>query len=186
MTTTDFLDRLDAAIGCQQCEGELGDSPSDDFCGDECRRDWFSARSEPIDEWAPDAATVYVGRDAMHWYTWRLPRSTGDLDVVGVVFDDARNTAYTDEQRRACAVLDHPVRTHHNGARLHSAYIDEPQRFLLGEWTVSGGDWTGRDSDDDHPVPEPVLNPMQAALEARRNRNTGPARPPLDRRRRRR
>lgn len=36
----DILDRIDAAVGCQQCGGELGDSPSDDFCSEVCQRTW--------------------------------------------------------------------------------------------------------------------------------------------------
>lgn len=43
-TNRDFIDQLDAAIGCQQCGGPLGDSPSDDFCGEGCQERWHATR----------------------------------------------------------------------------------------------------------------------------------------------
>lgn len=48
---SDILDAIDAAIGCQQCGGPLGASPSDDFCGEGCQRTWAAARvgHAPVD-----------------------------------------------------------------------------------------------------------------------------------------
>jgi hypothetical protein len=58
---TDIIDRIDAAVGCQQCGGPLGASPSDDFCGEDCQSAWRRAqvgaedgagdtRPAPVDE----------------------------------------------------------------------------------------------------------------------------------------
>lgn len=38
------LDAIDAATGCQQCEGPLGNSPSGDFCGEFCQQKWAARR----------------------------------------------------------------------------------------------------------------------------------------------
>lgn len=43
---SDIVDRIDAAIGCQQCGGPLRDSPSDDFCGERCQEVWHEARAD--------------------------------------------------------------------------------------------------------------------------------------------
>jgi len=44
----DIIARIDAAIGCRQCGGSLDDSPSPDFCGEECQQTWHTARAEPL------------------------------------------------------------------------------------------------------------------------------------------
>lgn len=48
MTADDFLARLDAALGCQQCGGPLGGSPDPDWCGQDCQREWHAARTVPL------------------------------------------------------------------------------------------------------------------------------------------
>lgn len=40
----DILDKIDAATGCQECGGLLGDSPSGDFCGETCQGRWAAQR----------------------------------------------------------------------------------------------------------------------------------------------
>lgn len=40
---------IDAATGCQQCEGPLNDSPSNDFCALACQEGWHQARSVPLE-----------------------------------------------------------------------------------------------------------------------------------------
>lgn len=40
----DIIDRIDAATGCQQCEGPLGESPSDLYCSESCQDTWQSHR----------------------------------------------------------------------------------------------------------------------------------------------
>ncbi|MEU0467284.1 hypothetical protein ABZ215_25055 [Amycolatopsis sp. NPDC006131] len=44
----DIIDAIDAATGCQQCGGPLGESPSDDFCSDWCQGVWHEARAERL------------------------------------------------------------------------------------------------------------------------------------------
>lgn len=48
---SDTLSAIDAATGCQQCEGPLGSSPSADFCSQWCQDNWFAARSVPLDDY---------------------------------------------------------------------------------------------------------------------------------------
>ncbi|MGW4114801.1 hypothetical protein ACWEFJ_28335 [Actinosynnema sp. NPDC004786] len=43
---TDIIDLIDAAIGCGHCGGDLGDSPSFDFCSDECQTTWHAQRAD--------------------------------------------------------------------------------------------------------------------------------------------
>ncbi len=45
---TDILDAIAAAVGCQHCEGPLGDSPSDDFCTDLCQEAWHAAHGDRL------------------------------------------------------------------------------------------------------------------------------------------
>jgi len=52
------LAAIDAATGCQQCEGPLGDSPSDSFCSAECQDAWFAARSEPLVDYREPAESA--------------------------------------------------------------------------------------------------------------------------------
>ena len=48
MSLEDTLARIDVAIGsCAQCGGPRGDSPSDDFCSQDCQEEWWRARSTP-------------------------------------------------------------------------------------------------------------------------------------------
>lgn len=133
MTDQDFLTRLDAAIGCQQCGGPLGDSPSGDFCDDECQRAWRSQNAEPL-PWSPDAALVYPGRDMATWSPdrrpectcsgtsirgcarwappeWRLPRSTGDIAADTRAWRRASDSARTDAQRAACRLRIEDIKT---------------------------------------------------------------------------
>lgn len=42
--TGDIIDRIDAAVGCQRCQGPLGDSPSSDFCSEDCQTEWGHSR----------------------------------------------------------------------------------------------------------------------------------------------
>ena len=40
----DILDRIDAAVGCQQCGGPLDGSPSGDFCTEDCQDIWHAGQ----------------------------------------------------------------------------------------------------------------------------------------------
>lgn len=63
---TDILDRIDAATGCQQCEGPLGDSPSDDFCSARCQANWQAGRAVPLTRYR-EASRVESGSDGARW-----------------------------------------------------------------------------------------------------------------------
>jgi hypothetical protein len=57
----DILDLIDAATGCQQCEGPLNGSVSDDFCSELCQTTWTAKQvgTEPErDEYAADLAML--------------------------------------------------------------------------------------------------------------------------------
>ncbi|WAL67114.1 hypothetical protein ORV05_04820 [Amycolatopsis cynarae] len=45
---SDIVSDIERAIGCQHCGGPLGDSPSRDFCRQECQEDWRAERAEPL------------------------------------------------------------------------------------------------------------------------------------------
>lgn len=47
-TNHDLIGEIDAAIGCQQCGGHLGASPSNDFCSPRCQAAWSAARVQPL------------------------------------------------------------------------------------------------------------------------------------------
>jgi hypothetical protein len=66
MATRDVLAAIDAALGCHQCGGPLGGSPSDDFCCAEHQRAWHARRAVAL-PWEADAALVYPGYDGAHW-----------------------------------------------------------------------------------------------------------------------
>jgi hypothetical protein len=142
--TSDILEVIDAATGCQQCGGPLEDSPSSDFCDPGCQRRWHARHAHALDPWSDDAAPVYPGYDAARWrpegsdegsqgeavaillgadpgvsfvhhivdqwrqtvqrarQSWRLPRSTGDLDADTRAWRRAANTARTSAQVAAC------------------------------------------------------------------------------------
>jgi hypothetical protein len=44
----DIFAAIDAAVGCQQCTGPLGDSPSGDFCSDDCQTAWHTERADQL------------------------------------------------------------------------------------------------------------------------------------------
>lgn len=59
----DILDRIDAATGCQQCEGP---SQSGDFCSPGCLRAWHAQHAVPLPP-SEDAALVHPGYDYARW-----------------------------------------------------------------------------------------------------------------------
>jgi hypothetical protein len=44
----DIIDEIETAVGCQQCGGQLAQSPSADFCSSTCQELWHAARSTPL------------------------------------------------------------------------------------------------------------------------------------------
>lgn len=44
---TSIIDKIDAAMGCQQCGKPLGRSPSNDFCSESCQHGWAAKSADP-------------------------------------------------------------------------------------------------------------------------------------------
>lgn len=56
----DILAAIDAATGCQQCGGPLGNSPSDDFCRERCRMTWYTARTQVLTPKAEESLRAFT------------------------------------------------------------------------------------------------------------------------------
>jgi hypothetical protein len=108
--TADFIDRLDAAIGCMYCGGELPpNAVSDYFCAEECsaayaasNTAWHGDYIDDDEEWSPEAL---VDLEPVGWIqppVWRLPRSTSDLDADQLALNRACETVQTPAQQAAC------------------------------------------------------------------------------------
>ncbi len=81
----DFIAQLDAAIGCQQCEGPLGDSPSDDFCSAYCQSTWSAARAEALTSYQePVDLAAHVGNQ-VELYSAETDPSGGGANWVAQV-----------------------------------------------------------------------------------------------------
>lgn len=111
----DFLERLDAAIGCMNCGRSLDDSVSDLWCNEGCAGAYAAVRSphrrtydyfEDIDEdghnWAPDDLTDLEPVSWIRPPEFRLPRSTGDLEADQQALIRACGTVTTTAQQAAC------------------------------------------------------------------------------------
>src|SRR4051812_13682841 len=112
-----FLDRLDAAIGCQQCGGPLTESVSDYFCQQQCSEAYAAERApsgrsydyfSDVDDYGRGwSADDLADLEPVGWIVppvWRLPRSTGDLEADQAALLRACDAVQTPEQQRACDV----------------------------------------------------------------------------------
>ncbi len=96
----DILAVIDAALGCRQCGGPLGDSPSTLFCSDDCQRAWHAARSDHLVGYQePD--DQFLADPTPRSSEFRLPRSTGNLRADWRAARRAEATATTNVQREA-------------------------------------------------------------------------------------
>jgi len=109
-TDREFLNRLDAAIGCQTCGHDLGDSPSDIYCSEECSEEWSDRHTYGMPDWSyPEESWQPADLEDLQpvsWLpsrVWRLRRATGDLDADWAALKDATRAAATEAQRQACA-----------------------------------------------------------------------------------
>lgn len=66
---TDIIDRIDAAIGCQECGGGLDRSVSDDFCFEDCQFAWYQGRVEPFHEELEFLPIQWTGVDELREQT---------------------------------------------------------------------------------------------------------------------
>lgn len=140
---TDILDRIDQAIGCHECHGPLGASPSDDFCSEWCQTAWRAGRVDPL------ASTESCGGLVIDI----------QMDLSGWVTAMERVRASMEGMFAQLSAMQY-------------AWVDEIQVV---------------DTSSEIRGTEPVLvafdetHPFTRAMEARRNRNTGPTwtrRPP--------
>lgn len=157
-TNRDFIAELDAAIGCQQCGGPLGDSPSADFCNDDCQQVWAAARAqalssyiEPVDHPAharnlvelhsPETCVTCSDGYTHHFtqdFVWDQVRARAlenrqrDLQVI----EELR-------QRNPMARTEFAAIVDHEATRVANAWYGRfPQRFMLG--VDPGGDVVGQ------------------------------------------
>lgn len=194
----DILDRIDAAVGCQHCGGSLGSSPSDDFCSDRCQGDWHAARADELvgyrEPWdIPGQGSIEFGaarmRPAPRPEDWRLPVMTSDLRLDTVMLVRAIATATTEDQRAACALRGEQLTERRREAarqlfeamtpafRAFSEQMQEAARRV----TVALASIKWPQLQQPVPpeavpasLPEDRAAVARRALEARRNRNTGP------------
>jgi hypothetical protein len=198
---TDILAAIDAAIGCQHCDAPLAGSVSDDFCGQACQHAWHAARTEQLagyrEPWDRPAEFPGLGHDRWVSTAWRLPRSTGDRAADLRAARHALVMATTDEQLAAVAVRMESLRDRQAaaaratweqlrpgiealvelGRELFAGFaegirqVGEALAPVLAEFGKTRGLQAQRPDDR-----------WERALQARRTRNTGPARrqrPPL-------
>lgn len=58
------LRRIDAATGCHYCEGDLDNSPSNDFCSQDCQELWHNDQATPLDSYHEPWDLVGLDNDA--------------------------------------------------------------------------------------------------------------------------
>ena len=81
--TGDILAAIDAATGCQYCEGVLGSSPSGDFCSEECQYAWHSWHVEPM--FPPEPPSLIIWEvTASEFAEFRWPAREAAVSVVAV------------------------------------------------------------------------------------------------------
>lgn len=168
---TDILAAIDAAVGCQQCGGTFGQSPSDDFCDDACQKAWHAERAEQLDGYREpwdDYELPGVGTEG-----YRPAHPNADLLAA-----DWR------EVHRAMSELTGEAAERYRSAMapLGPLLADFVRQFreTLAAWALPITDPTGLTAVAEATV-EQRPDPRAAALAARRNRNTGPplrSRPP--------
>lgn len=192
----DILARIDAAVGCQQCAGPLGDSPSDDFCSTECQNAWHAARTVELvdyqEPWHRPGEFPGIGSDVYRVRTFRLPPETGDLFTDWLAVRDALTLTVTDEQRAAVqARVESLTARREEVMRIMSEQLqlaldgmrqrmDAAMRELAPVFKAFGESMAtlSREYGDARQAPD---DPMARALAARRRPNTGPVqrrRPP--------
>lgn len=160
----DIIDRIDDATAsvCGWCSTKLtADDYSGDFCSEAHQESWNRDRAG-LTATAPRVASVVRHSPA------------GDEIVLEVVVDTSRFENALRMMSEAAGRLHRAMA----GNRIRHAIIDETR---LGDWTdigfTAGGVIEATPPDELPPV-STRAEQMQAALDARRNRNTGPPRRP--------
>ncbi|HYQ69050.1 hypothetical protein [Actinophytocola sp.] len=80
---SDVVAAIDAAIGCQHCEAPLGESPSSDFCCEECQSAWHAAHVHPL----PSGELVVLRGFSLEIIRFENGPAHGDYIAVGAPRD---------------------------------------------------------------------------------------------------
>lgn len=118
----DILAAIDAAVGCQQCGGPLGDSPSTDFCSERCDLSWRARHVEPL-----------VG----YWEPWHRP-----WDFPGIGTEQHRSNRSAQPATPAPPFLssdaqalgEHLVQGLAEGLRARPPVVTGPMAMIHVEW----------------------------------------------------
>lgn len=162
MSLDDTLAAIDAATGCQWCQGPLGESPSQDFCSESHQMAW--ARQHATD------AEAVLGRE------WQLPRRTGDPRVDLMLAALALATAPGPDEHAVALERMEQVR-----ADAYEAFrvIREAMQGMVRQFqTAAQGLGKAVEAFVPAEVREVPEDPQARALRLHQQRNTGPARNP--------
>jgi hypothetical protein len=80
---SDVVAAIDAAIGCQHCEAPLGESPSSDFCREECQAAWHAGHGHPL----PGGELVVLRGFSLEIIRFENGPAHGDYIAVGAPQD---------------------------------------------------------------------------------------------------
>lgn len=158
--TRDIIDQIDAATGCHQCEGALGDSPSDMFCSEWCQEDWYAGRSR---------------QKPTRSFAAMLDHIETNVFIAGEAFVQFGQSADRVNWEPIGHLLEMPVVIDHAAQPRFEWRLDEFEQTVTLELRNAGEAFFRAFLDQSvQEEPSTPQGRMRAALEARRNRNTGP------------
>lgn len=137
----DIINSITTAIGCQQCEASLDDSPSDDFCSADCQAAWFAERAKPLTDYTePVNEPEYVDNQReLHsretcgaCAEGRLCRFDPLAAVIGQMRGQYGSVGYIDET----AFQDHEAHNRVLGGQIFTAPVGTP--FDATAWEPLG------------------------------------------------
>jgi hypothetical protein len=198
---SDILDRIDAAVGCQQCGAPLDGSPSDDFCSDDCQTAWHSARAVELvgyrEPWHHPRDFPGIRTNAYRSPVFELPPETDSLAVDWWCAQQAEVAARTDDQCVAVQLRMESLRARREelnrlaAERIREAvdgFVNRTREIMQGltpAFQSMGEAFAQLNKNlaryNKTATVSAPDDPMTRALAARRNANTGPAqrrRPP--------
>jgi hypothetical protein len=168
----DTLAAIDAATGCQWCQGSLGKSPSRDFCSQDCQEAWHASRTERLtgyrEPWDRPWDFPGVGTDTASTRAAAASVSAAWMDEAFVrQFAGALEGVCSVMQRLADSLAQGLRATRRDAAGARARATDH------GWVRAEGGEW--QNVGHSEAIEE---TPQQRALRLRQERNTGPQRDP--------
>jgi hypothetical protein len=110
----DTLAAIDAATGCQWCQGPLGKSPSADFCSQECQEAWHQSRVKRLtgyrEPWQRPWDFPGVGTEAASTQAAAAPAPVVRMQFSVRQFAEALDGMYSAMQRLADSLVRPPFR----------------------------------------------------------------------------